>query len=135
MTEAEIAAAEAEVDRARDKLIATVGELTAQLEPRKIVREVWESAKNKGANLAEDAVDAVRSRPVAIGGVAAAIGLFLARDPIKDAARRFYDGMTSAKDEPPEPKAAKTVVPPRRRTTRKPARSTAKKTTKTEKPA
>ena len=37
--------------------------------------------QDKGADIAEDAVDAVKARPVAVGGVAAALGLFLAREP------------------------------------------------------
>ena len=134
---AKIRAARAEVETAKAEMIDTVRELQQRLQPSTLATGAWEAAKNKGANLAEDAVDAVRSRPVAIGGVAAAIGLFLARDPIKDVAKRFYDGMTSAKDKPPakpKPKAARTVAKPRPRTARKPARPRAR-TTKTEKPA
>lgn len=132
---AKIRAARAEVVSCKAELIDTVRELQQRLQPGTLAGGVWEAAKNKGANLAEDAVDAVKSRPVALGGVAAALALFLARDPLKDVARRFYDGMTSARDDPPEPKATKALIPPRRRTTRKPARSTAKNTRKTEKPA
>ena len=46
----------------------------------------WQGARDKGADLAEDAVDAVRARPVAADGVVAAITLFLARDPLMDLA-------------------------------------------------
>ena len=144
---APIRAARAEVEARKAEMIDTVRELQQRLQPATLASGAWEAAKNKGANLAEDAVDAVRSRPVAVGGVAAALGLFLARAPIKDVARRFYDGMTSGKDEPPqapEPKAATIVSSPRAPTTRKPpvplakptkpARPRAKPTT-TEKPA
>ena len=120
-----IRAARAEVEARKAEMIDTVRELQQRLQPATLASGAWEAAKNKGANLAEDAVDAVRSRPVAVGGVAAAFGLFLARAPIKDIARRFYDGMTSARDEPPraaEPKAAKTVSSPRAPITRKPAK-------------
>ena len=137
-----IRAARAEVEARKAEMIDTVRELQQRLQPATLASGAWEAAKNKGANLAEDAVDAVRSRPVAVGGVAAALGLFLARAPIKDVARRFYDGMTSGKDEPPkaaEPKRARTVSTSRAPTTRsrakptKPARPRAKPTT--EKPA
>ena len=138
-----IRAARAEVEARKAEMIDTVRELQQRLQPATLASGAWEAAKNKGANLAEDAVDAVRSRPVAVGGVAAALGLFLARAPIRDVARRFYDGMTSGKDEPPqapEPKAARIVSSSRASTTRprakptKPARPRAKPTT-TEKPA
>ena len=130
-----VRAARAEVETCKAEMIDTVRELQQRLQPSTLASGAWEAAKNKGANLAEDAVDAVKSRPLAVGGVAAALALFLARDPIKDVAKRLYDGMTSAGDGPTEPKAAKTVVPPRRRTTRKPARAAPKKTTTTEKPS
>ena len=71
---------------------------------RTLAADAWEKAKIKGADLAEDAVDAVKARPVAAGGVAAAIALFLAREPIKDAAVKIYDAMTSRRvPEPPAP--------------------------------
>ena len=120
-----IRAARAEVEARKAEMIDTVRELQQRLQPATLASGAWEAAKNKGANLAEDAVDAVRSRPVAVGGVAAALGLFLARAPIRDVARRFYDSMTSARDEPPratEPKPATIVSSPRAPTTRKPAR-------------
>jgi hypothetical protein len=113
-----VALAQVEVDRSRSQLMSTVAELLERLEPKKIMEEVWESAKIKGADLAEDAVDAVAKRPVAVGGVLAAITMFLAREPIKDAAVKLYGAMTSSDKEPDKPapalKPAKTKTPPRR---------------------
>lgn len=97
-----VTAARIEVEKRRAALIGTAHELQARLAPATLASEAWEKAKNKGADLAEDAVDAVRSRPVAIGGVAAAIALFLAREPIRDAAVRAYDAMTAKSDKQPE---------------------------------
>jgi hypothetical protein len=118
MTEGpKIAAARIEVERTRAALLDTAKELQQRLQPRTLASEAWEVAKNKGADLAEDAVDAVKKRPVAVGGVVAALTMFLAREPIKDAAVKFYDAMTSSKE--PKPKRAalsdKTAVPPARR--------------------
>lgn len=93
--ELKIAAAEAEVERSRAQLIDTIHEAADMFAPKKIINEVWESAKNKGADLAEDAVDAVTSRPMLVGGAIAAIAAFLAREPIKDAAVKAYGVMTS----------------------------------------
>lgn len=101
-----IAAAEAEAERARERMMASAHALAERLAPRTIARNAWEGAKVKGADLAEDAVDAVRSRPVAATGVAAAIALFLAREPIRRGIVNFYDAMTSdeeAEDEAPPP--------------------------------
>ncbi len=125
-----IVAARIEVARTRAALIETARELQARLEPKTLASEAWEKAKNKGADLAEDAVDAVKSRPVAVGGVVAALAMFFAREPIKDAAVKIYDAMTS-KDEPKAKAAAlksteKPVHPPARRRPRKPARAALK---------
>ena len=93
MTEApEVAAARAEVDRSRARLMATAHELQERLKPRALARDAWEGAKDKGAGLAEDAVDTVRARPFAATGVAAAIAVFLAREPLIDLAHQLYDG-------------------------------------------
>jgi hypothetical protein len=93
-----VAAARIEVARRRGDLLDTVHEIQARLAPRIIAADAWQKAKNKGADLAEDAVDAVKARPAAAGGIAAAIGLFLARAPIRDAAVKIYDAMTSRRE-------------------------------------
>jgi len=103
-----VTAARIEVARRRGELLDTVHELQARLAPKTLASEAWEKAKNKGADLAEDAVDAVKARPVAVSGVAAALGLFLARAPIKDAAVKIYDAMTSRRDT----KAARAALNP-----------------------
>ena len=90
-----VIAARIEVARKRGEMLGTVHELQARLQPRTLASEAWSKARNKGADLAEDAVDAVKARPIAAGGVAAALGLFLARRPIADAAVKLYDALTS----------------------------------------
>jgi hypothetical protein len=87
-----VKAAEFRVDRARSKLIATLQELSGQLQPHRLVEEAWEKAKDKGADLAEGAVDAVAKRPVATGAVVAGIVAFLARAPLMDLAGKLYSG-------------------------------------------
>ena len=128
-TSPKVVAARIEVERARASLIDTARELQVRLEPKTLANEAWEKAKNKGADLAEEAVDAVKARPVAVGGVVAALTMFLARQPIKDAAVKFYDAMTS-KDEPkPDAPALKSDKPPpvRRRARAKAPRAPTKK--------
>ncbi len=115
-------AARIEVERTRAALLDTAKELQQRLQPKSLANEAWEKAKIKGADLAEDAVDAVKKRPVAVGGVVAALTMFLAREPIKDAVVNLYDAMTSSKE--PKRKAAalkakdKPAPPPARRRAR-----------------
>lgn len=123
---ASVIAARIEVERRRGELLDTVHELQARLAPRTLAADAWEKAKNKGADLAEDAVDAVKARPVAVGGVAAAIAMFLAREPIRDAAVKIYDAMTSrgdTKDRPPALTQSDQPAHPAPRRVRKPGSS------------
>ena len=99
MTETpKVSAARIEVARTRAALIETAREIQVRLQPKTLANEAWEKAKIKGADLAEDAVDAVKKRPVATGGVVAALTIFLAREPIKDAVVNLYDAMTSKRN-------------------------------------
>jgi hypothetical protein len=132
-----VSAARIDVARTRAALLDTVRELQARLQPKTLANEAWEKAKIKGADLAEDAVDAVKKRPVATGGVIAALTMFLAREPIKDAVSNLYDAMTSKKEpkakasalkaRKPAPKSSK---PPARRQVRSAPRVEPKKTEK-----
>ena len=82
----EIAAARIDVERSRARVMATAHELQERLSPRTLARNTWQGAKEKGADLAEDAVDAVKARPLTATGVVAAITMFLAREPLLDLA-------------------------------------------------
>lgn len=84
----EVVAARMEADRARAKVIATAQELQDRLSPKTLARGAWEGAKEKGADIAENTVDAVKSRPLAATGVVAAITMFLAREPLIDLASK-----------------------------------------------
>ena len=85
----EITAARAAVDRRRGRVMATAQELQERLSPKTLAKDAWQGAKEKGADLAEDAVDAVKARPYAATGVVAAITMFLAREPLIDLATRI----------------------------------------------
>ena len=106
--------------------VQTARDLQARLQPKVLANEAWEKAKMKGADLAEDAVDAVAKRPVAVGGVVAALAMFLARDPLKKATVKFYDAMTPLFE--PRSKAValkekKAATPARRPAAKRPARA------------
>ena len=91
----EIAAAGIEAERARARLMDTARELQERLSPAVLAQNAWEGAKSKGADIAEDAVDAVRRRPAIASGVVAAIALFLAREPLIDMAGKLAGGVTA----------------------------------------
>ena len=116
--------AQASVSTAREALIDTARELQQRLQPKTLVREAWESAKVKGADIAEDAVDAVKRRPVATGGIIAAIAMFLAREPIMDGVARLYGGMTSDDEEAPPKSPVRKPAIPRKRSAPRSARKT-----------
>jgi hypothetical protein len=88
----EVAAARSEVERSRSRLMATAHELQERLSPKTLASNAWQGAKEKGADLAEASVDAVRARPLATGGVIAAITMFLAREPLMDLAGSVFKG-------------------------------------------
>jgi hypothetical protein len=90
----EIAAARAEAERCRARVMATAQELQERLSPKTLAKGAWQGAKEKGADLAENTVDAVRSRPLAATGVVAAITMFLAREPLMDLAGKLAGGVT-----------------------------------------
>jgi hypothetical protein len=95
----EIAAARIEAERSRGRFLdslrafeSPILDLKNQLTPSHIIGDAWDAAKSKGADLAEDAVDAVRARPLATTGVIAAITMFLVREPLIELAGKLAKG-------------------------------------------
>lgn len=80
-----------EVERSRARLMESAHGLQERLSPKVLARGAWDGAKEKGAEMAEDAVDAVRARPLAATGVVAAIVTFLAREPLMGLAGQIAD--------------------------------------------
>ena len=89
----DVTAAKLEAERARVQLMSTANRLQARMSPGALASNAWQDAKDKGADLAENAVDAVRKRPVAATGVVAAIALFLAREPLMDLVGKVANGV------------------------------------------
>jgi hypothetical protein len=113
----DIEAARIEVERRRSRVMSAAHQLQDRLSPKVLARDAWQGAKEKGATLAEDAVDAVKSRPLAAGGVVAAITMFLAREPLMDLASQLVGGI-KAKKAKAKPKAANRALPPTKQTRR-----------------
>lgn len=89
----EVTAAKLKAERARSQLMGTANRLQTRISPGTLASNAWQDAKDKGADLAENAVDAVRKRPVAATSVVAAIALFLAREPLMDLAGKVASGV------------------------------------------
>lgn len=117
MSDDQVKAAEFKVDRARAKMIATLQEISGQLQPHRLMEEAWEKAKDKGADLAENAVDAVRARPLAATGIVAAITMFLAREPLFDLAGKLVGGTKGKSARRRKPASGKAEAPPQKEKT------------------
>ena len=85
MSAEEIRRARIEAELARERLSTTVSQLQQRLKPGTLASNVWEGVKEKGADVADDAVHAVKARPVAVSAALGAFTLFLARQPIRSA--------------------------------------------------
>lgn len=108
-----IAAARIEAERARARLMGTARELQERLSPATLAQSAWAGAKEKGADLAEDAVDAVRKRPAIAGGVVAALALFLAREPLIDMAGKLAGEVKTRRKAKPKAKPKTRAVSPK----------------------
>jgi hypothetical protein len=93
--------AQYEVTQARKRFANTAGALQYRLKPATLVSTAWEGVRGKSSEVADEAfhavndmadgaAQAVRGRPVAASGVAAAIVIFLARAPLWRAATRIF---------------------------------------------
>lgn len=88
--QARIEAAKMEAERARKQLGTTMTSLQQRLKPGALADQAWTGVKDKGSELADGAVEAVKARPAAAAGAVAAIFLFLARRPIVSGATRLW---------------------------------------------
>ena len=87
-----IAAAKAESLKARSQFLSTATALQQRLRPGTLANQAWTGVKEKGGEIADDAVEAVKHKPAIASGVAAAFLLFLAREPLMSAASRLLNG-------------------------------------------
>ena len=102
----------AEIERARRGAVGararfeqTLAALQERLRPASLAEEAWDGVKDKSADLADGALQAVRKRPGAVSLALGAFALFLARAPLKRAVGRLVsgegeeDGIEAATDE------------------------------------
>ena len=87
----QIERAKIEAERARKRLGSTMGALQQRLKPGALADQAWSGVKDRGGEIADEAMDAVKARPAATAGVIAAFLLFLARRPIVSGASRLWN--------------------------------------------
>jgi hypothetical protein len=102
---ADLVRAKSEAEAARRRLAATMAELQERLRPGNLASNAWEGVKDKSGELADDAMQGIKARPVAVSAALAAFTLFLARAPIKSAVSDLLAG--GDEDEKKPKKAAR----------------------------
>jgi hypothetical protein len=80
------------VREARARLDSTIGALQHRMKPANLAGEAWDGVKGKSADLAEGALDATKKHPAAVAAVLGALGLFLAREPIRRGIGKLVSG-------------------------------------------
>ena len=88
----EIEQARRESLRARSRFEQTLAAVQQRLKPGNLAEEAWDGVKDKSADLADGALQAVKSRPKAVSLVLGAFAIFLARQPLKRAVTRLISG-------------------------------------------
>lgn len=84
--------AKIEAEVAKKRFSATASTLQERLKPANLANEAWMGAREKGEDLADNALQTVKDRPVAASGIAAAIVVFLARQPLWNAVSWLFRG-------------------------------------------
>ena len=92
MSLAGITEARRDAVRAKARLERTLAAVQHRLSPGNLAEEAWDGVKDKSADLAEGALQAVKSRPKAVSLALGAFALFLARAPLKRAVSRLISG-------------------------------------------
>ena len=90
MSPAEITRAKREAELSRKRLMGMVSELQERLKPGTIANNAWVGVKDRSTELADDAVQAVKARPMVASAALGAVTLFLARSPLKSAASWLF---------------------------------------------
>jgi len=84
--------AKREAVRAKERFERTLAAVQERLSPGNLAGEAWDGVKDKSADLAEGALQAVKSRPKAVSLAVGALAVFLARQPLKRAVSRLISG-------------------------------------------
>lgn len=82
--------AKIEAELAKKRLSTTMGALQYRLKPATLANDAWNGMKEKSNVLTDNALQAVKDRPVTASGILAAFLLFLARDPVWHLISSFF---------------------------------------------
>ena len=82
MSEADIARAQERVNAAREKMLGSAHALQERLKPSVLADDAWKVAREKGQEVAAEAVRAVKQRPMISSAAAIGLAAFVARRPI-----------------------------------------------------
>lgn len=99
---ADLANARAQADLARGRLVATLGELQQRLHPRALMKEAWEELRERGTEMADDAIRSAKEKPGRTAAIAGAVALFLARKPIAHGVMSLLDRRHDETEPAPE---------------------------------
>lgn len=88
--EARLSQARYEAEQAKKRLGSSVGAVQYRLKPGTLANNAWEGVRDKSSDLADDALQAVKARPVAASGVLAGLVVFLAREPLWRGVSRIF---------------------------------------------
>jgi len=80
----DVAAARSQAEAAKARLFGTLADVQQRMKPSNLAQDAVESAAHGVASVVRKGAEAARSRPFATAGVAAAIGLVMARGWIGD---------------------------------------------------
>lgn len=98
MSANELRLAKQEAERARRRVASTAAELQQRLKPGTIASNAWAGVKDKGGEIADTTVEAVKARPVPVAAALTAFTLFLARSPIKSAVSWLFSSSKEDED-------------------------------------
>lgn len=74
--------AQIEAIRARRRFASALGALQLRLRPETLASNAWDGVVEKSSEMADEALQKVKARPVAVSSAIAAFALYLAREPI-----------------------------------------------------
>ena len=90
MNLADLEQAKRDVVMARRRFDSTLVAVQQRMKPANLAGEAWDGVKEKGTDIAEGTLAAVKKRPAAVSAALGVFALFLAREPIKRAVTRMF---------------------------------------------
>jgi hypothetical protein len=88
--------------QARQRLAGTLVEIQARLNPKALAREAAQDLREAGHELAREGIESVKRHPLTVAGALAAIGLFVARRPVRALLAKLPD-QDQTRETPPTP--------------------------------